>query len=321
MGKMKVLFSDGSGAVNIEEKLDDVDLKKCKVFWVDLLNPDKEELGTVTDFLGLHPITFKSYEEKKTIPSVQQFQEYLKINWDFIDGSGSDEELNVNPIILLLGDNYLVTVHERTMPEIDEVVNRWIDEPSVYHQSSAPLLYDILDTAVDGYFPIVEDLSDRIDRCIDRLMTSSSQEDLQTIMSIKHENMTMRRTLMAHRDVMMQLSRRDMPHIPRELYEYLVHVYDHLVRVGMEVENNSDLVSSTLDIYLSSVSNRLNITMKRLTTIATIFMPLTFIVGLYGMNFKYMPEFNWHYGYAFAWGTIIVTTVVMIILARKYDWF
>ncbi|MBN2167735.1 MAG: magnesium/cobalt transporter CorA [Actinobacteria bacterium] len=318
---MRIVFSDSSGTVVRKESLDEIDKQDYKVLWIDLENPGKEDLEKVSEHLELHPITFESYEENKLIPSVQQFQEYLKINWDFIDESDPGEGIEINPIILLLGDNYLVTVHEGTLHEIDEVIERWTDEPSVYHQSSAPLLYDILDTAVDGYFPIVEDLSDRIDQCIDKLMTSSTQQDLQTIMSIKHENMTMRRTLMAHRDIMMQLSRRDMPHIPRELYEYLVHVYDHLVRVGMEVENNSDLVSSTLDIYLSSVSNRLNVTMKRLTTIATIFMPLTFIVGLYGMNFKYMPEFNWHYGYAFAWGTIIVSTIIMIILAKKYDWF
>lgn len=318
---MRVSYVDESGEVKSGDTLDGVTPGECRVLWVDLEDPQKGELEEITDHLGLHPVTFRSYEQENAVPTVQEYQDYLKINWDFIDKSDSEDDIEIKPIVILLGDCYLVTVHQTHLEEIDKIFDMWVNEPETYHQDSASLLYDVLEMAVEDYYPIAEELSEEIDECIDRLMDSSSRKDLQSIMSIKHKNMAMRRTMIAHRDVMMQLSRRDMPHIPQHLYEYLIHVYDHMIKVGVEVENNGDLISSALDIYLSSVSNKLNITMKRLTTIATIFMPLTFIVGLYGMNFKYMPEFNWHYGYLFAWGTIIVTTIIMVIIAKKFEWF
>jgi magnesium transporter len=132
--------------------------------------------------------------------------------------------------------------------------------------------------------------------------------------------MSVRRLAASHRDVVMKLSRRDTPFIPDDLVVYLLDVYDHLTRISSDVDNNSDLISSALDIHLNEVSNRMNVTMKRLTAVATIFMPLTFIVGLYGMNFR-VPEYRWFYGYLYVWILMIVVSVVMIIIAKKSDWF
>jgi magnesium transporter len=206
-------------------------------------------------------------------------------------------------------------------PELDRVLENLEKEPSLYKEHPAPVIYSILDTAVDEYFPLVEDMTEKIDTYMENLLVDQGVGDLKTILAIKHRNMAARRMIAAHRDVVMQLARRDIPFIPEDLSVYIIDVYDHLVRIGAEVENNSDLISSSLDIHLNAVSNRLNVTMKRLTTIATIFMPLTFLVGLYGMNFRHMPELTWRYGYLLAWIALIIITIVMIIIAKVKDWF
>jgi magnesium transporter len=139
-------------------------------------------------------------------------------------------------------------------------------------------------------------------------------------MSLKHRNMSMRRAVYALRDVVMRLAGRDLPLIPDELSVYLMDVYERLIRLSLEVESNSDLVSSSLDIHLNAVSNRLNITMKRLTAIATFFMPATFLAGVYGMNFVHLPEIHWLYGYLYFWVLILVISVAMAVVAKKQNW-
>ena len=318
---VRIYLQDKAGEVSKPASLQEVRLPDCKLLWVDLEKPSPEELELIGRFFDIHPVALEECQREEALPKIQEFPNHLFIIWDFLRDDPSTEKLETKSLCMFLGENYFLTLHQEAAPELDRVLDNLEKEPSLYKEHPAPVLYSILDTAVDEYFPLVEDLTEKIDAYMENLLVDQSVGDLKTILTIKHRNMAARRMITAHRDVVMKLARRDIPFVPEDLSVYIIDVYDHLVRIGTEVENNSDLISSSLDIHLSTVSNRLNITMKRLTTIATIFMPLTFLVGLYGMNFRHMPELGWRYGYLMVWIVLLVITVAMIIIARAKDWF
>ncbi|MBK5093909.1 MAG: magnesium/cobalt transporter CorA [Actinobacteria bacterium] len=318
---MRIYLQDKTGVVIEPASLQEVGLPECKLLWVDLEKPSSEELALIGRFFDIHPVALEECQKEETLPKVQEFANHLFIIWDFLRDDPSTEKLETSSLCMFLGANYLVTIHKEPAPEFDRVLDNLEKEPSLYKEHPAPVLYSILDTAVDEYFPLVEDLTEKIDTYMESLLLDQGVGDLKTILTIKHRNMAARRMITAHRDVVMKLARRDIPFIPEGLSVYIMDVYDHLVRIGTEVENNSDLISSSLDIHLNAVSNRLNVTMKRLTTIALVFMPLTFLVGLYGMNFRHMPEIGWRYGYLLVWIMLLVIAIVMIIIARVKDWF
>jgi magnesium transporter len=189
------------------------------------------------------------------------------------------------------------------------------------HDHPAFFLYTIMNVSVEEWFPMVEGLKEQIDAYLEDMLADDKSSDVSTVMALKHSNMAVRRTISALRDVTMRLARRDLATIPDELGVYLMDVYDRLTRLYLEVDNNTDLISSSLDIHLSVVSNRLNVTMKRLTAVATFFMPATFLAGVYGMNFRHFPEINWYWGYLYFWIAIVVITMAMFVLARRQDWF
>jgi len=312
---------DAGGTASEPTSLAAVDLNDCSLLWVDLEEPTEEEMKQVGERFGIHPLALDESKLPVHPPKILEFPDHLFVMWNILRDQPSTEKLEMSTLSIFLGRNYLVTVHQETLPELDEIYARLKEDPGLYRGQPSPLLYAIFDTSVNAYFPLVEDLTESIDKYMESLLTDQGGGDLKAILGLKHRNMAVRRAVSTHRDIIMQLARRDMRFIPEELTIYLIDLYDHLVRIGSEVDNNSDLVSSSLDIHLNAVSNRLNVTMKRLTTIATIFMPLTFLVGLWGMNFRHIPEFGWHYGYLFAWVTIIVVAIVMVVFAWKKDWF
>jgi magnesium transporter len=318
---MRIYLQDKAGEVRAPASLKEVELPECRLLWVDVQNPSAEELSLVGRFFDIHPVALDECQKVVTLPKVQEFANHLFIIWHFLRDDPSTEKLETTALCMFLGENYLLTVHAEASPELDRVLENLKKEPSLYKEHPAPVLYSILDTAVDEYFPMVEDLTEQIDTYMEDLLVDQSVGDLKTILMIKHRNMAARRMIAAHRDVVMKLARRDIPFIPEDLSIYIIDVYDHLVRIGTEVDNNSDLISSSLDIHLNMVSNRLNVTMKRLAGIALIFLPLTFLVGLYGMNFRHMPELTWQYGYLLAWIVLLLIAAVMIIIAKVKGWF
>lgn len=318
---VRIYLQDKSGKASEPATLQEITLEDCRLLWVDLQGPTPEELDIIGGFFSIHPLAIHDFQSGVSNPKVQEFDNHIFIIWNFLRDNPSTEKLETSSLNMFLGENYLVTLHAEAVPELEDIHEKLMKDSSLFRQHPAPLLYSILDTAVDEYFPLVEQLTDSIDNYMEKLLSDEGLGELKTLLELKHRNMSIRRMVAAHRDVLLKLGRRDIPFIPEDLSVYLMDVYDHLVRIGTEVDNNTDLVSSSLDIHLNMVSNRLNVTMKRLTTIATIFMPLTFLVGLYGMNFRYMPELGWKYGYLFAWIVLAAIAVVMIIIARRKGWF
>jgi magnesium transporter len=182
------------------------------------------------------------------------------------------------------------------------------------------LAYALLDAIVDNYFTVLEKLGEEIEDMEEELVTNPDPETLQTIHNLKRETIFLRKSVWPLREVISGLERRESALIKETTGIYLRDLYDHTIQVIDSVETFRDLISGMLDIYLSSISNKMNSVMKVLTIIATIFIPLTFVAGIYGMNFKFMPELEWHWGYPMIWVLMISVFISMLFYFRKKDW-
>jgi len=318
---MKVYLIDKQGTPSQGDSLEGIVLADCKLIWVDIKDPSLEDRKYLRDFFDLHPLTAENPLEVETVPRVSEFSGHIFMIWNLLRDRPETEKVEITSLYMILGDNYLITAHVEDIHEIDTMFKKLRDENRPRRDHPAYFLYAIMNVSVEEWFPMVEGLKDEIDTYMEEMLEDDESGDISTVMSLKHKNMAVRRTLSALRDTVMRLARRDLASVPDELIVYLMDIYDRLTRLYLEVDNNSDLISSSLDIHLSVVSNRLNVTMKRLTAIATFFMPATFLAGVYGMNFIHMPEYKWYYGYLFFWVVIIVITVAMFFLARRQEWF
>ena len=182
------------------------------------------------------------------------------------------------------------------------------------------LAYALIDMIVDNYFTILEKIGEDIEDLEDELVVNPTTKTLQKIHKLKGDMIILRRAVWPLREVINSLGRADPPLINESTKIYLRDVYDHTIQIIDTVETYRDMLSGMLDIYLSSISNRMNEIMKVLTIIATIFIPLTFITGVYGMNFKYMPELYWPWAYPAVWIIMIVTAIAMLIYFRRKRW-
>jgi len=315
---VRIFVKKDDGTTAMPSTLDEVDLASSKVVWIDLEAPTAEQLEKGSSIVEAHPVALDYCRRMDPLPKVQEFPSNLFVSWCFIAQEQKSGELAADTVCMFLGANFLLTVHEKPLAGLNDVWDRLMKDNSLYKEHTATILYSILDNAVDEYFPYIEKVTDDIDTYQDRLLSGDASGGFQSILALKHKNMQARRMVAAHRDVILKLQRRDMPYIPEDLSVYILDVYDLLVRAEAEIDSNSDLITASMDIDLNMVSNRLNEVMKKLTVVATIFLPLTFLVGLYGMNFRHMPELTWKYGYLIAWIALIVIAVLTYFYAR---WF
>lgn len=309
---MRIFTLDAEGRRGSPGSLDGVELEGLKVIWIDLESSDKVGLERASGLLGVDTATHREPASQLPSSNVQAYEDrYLFVRWN--DARLSDETVTTPYVRIYIGQKFLLTVHSKKFPRFEKLFDDLVDNAVPAVADPARIVFYILDCQVDDYFSLIETIANHIES---RLITEKGKDYLATFKLLKQQNRTMRRAVATNRDVLSKLMRRGdvEAFIPADVSRDLNYVYDHLVTVYSEAESNSELITDSLDIHL-------NVTMKRLTTIATIFMPLTFLVGLYGMNFRHMPELTWRYGYLMAWIALVVIAVVMIVVARKKDWF
>jgi magnesium transporter len=183
------------------------------------------------------------------------------------------------------------------------------------------LTYALIDAIVDSYYTILEGLGEHIELLQEELVSEPKREDLQIIQDLKRDMLFIRKSVWPLREVIGGLVRSESTLIKQDVLVYIRDVYDHVIQAIDTIETYRDMLSAMLDIYLSSVGNRMNEVMKVLTIIATIFIPMTFLAGVYGMNFKYMPELGWRYAYLFFWIVVSVVLIAMIVYFKRRKWF
>lgn len=296
---------------------------KSTVTWINVAGLHQVEvLEKLNECFGLHPLVLEDILNTDQRPKIEDFGDYLYIVLKTLFLTGPrGEEVGNEQISLILGPNFVLTFQEREGALFDPVRDRLRNgKGRIRKMGPDYLVHALLDTIIDHYFVVLEKLGERIEFMEEELITRPKPVTLSEIHKLKREMIFLRKAVWPLREVIGSLERGESSLIRDSTVIYLRDIYDHTIQVVDTIETFRDMLSGMLDIYLSSISNRMNEVMKVLTIIATIFIPLTFIVGLYGMNFKYMPELEWPWGYPLVLLLMLAVSVFMLIYFRRKKW-
>lgn len=289
-----------------------------EIFWLDLFQPEPAELDLLREPFGFHPLAIEDSERFGQRPKLDDYDDVAML---VLYGVNEDEDGLVE-VHCFYSDRFLVTVRRDDCPAFADVHRRFagrVDGPPGGVDHPIDLLYRIADTLVDGFFPRLDGLNERIEELEDRIVAHPSDEQLQELLALKRALVLTRRVVVPQRDLVARLAGGvvRLPGLDQEASRYFRDVYDHLIRVNEQIDSYRDLLTGATEVYLSSVSNRLNVVTKQLTVIATIFLPLTFVTGFFGQNFPWMVE---HIGGPW-WFLILGVGLQLATLALLLAWF
>lgn len=270
----------------------------CEVSWIDIIGlHDTDLLGRVGEKYGIHPLVLEDVCNTGQRAKVEDYGEYQYIVVKMVTWDEKSQEVDVEQVSLILFENALLSFQERPGDLFGSVRQcLQVGKGRIRKQGADYLAYSLLDAIVDGYFLLIEKIGDQVEALETRLLARPGIQTVGTIHELKHEMIFLRKAAWPLREVISGLEKNDR-FMDGGTGVYMSDLYDHVIQVIDGVETIRDLLAGMLDIYLSSINNRMNEIMKVLTIIATIFMPLTFLTGVYGMNFKYMPELGWKWSY------------------------
>ncbi|HPH94228.1 MAG TPA: magnesium/cobalt transporter CorA [Anaerolineaceae bacterium] len=324
---IRIIYFPPTEAPSFDHTLDEIEAlvnRPGAFVWVSLEKTTPEEVEQVlSNTFHFHPL---SVEDCISIgyqpPKVDDFGTYIFLILHALHCTDHGEELETKELNLFLGHNYLVTSYlDEEMTPVQKTLERLQRDDRLARNGPDFLCHTILDYLVDEFMPLLDHLDEEIEELEDMVIDKPTPNILQRILSMKHVILTLRRAITPQREILNRLSRDDFPQIDRTSRIYFRDIYDHLVRIQDLLDTVRDIVGNTLDSYLSATSNRLNEVMKALTVVSTIFLPLSFIAGVYGMNFQHLPEVTWPLGYAWAWFLFISIAVTMIVIFKKRGWF
>jgi magnesium transporter len=298
-------------------------LERKGITWVNVEGVHNVEIiRRLGERFSLHPLVLEDIVNTVQRPKIEDYDDYLFLVLRMLRPTGVSD-FSSEQLSMVLGPSHLCTFQEGIQGDVFDTVRERIrsGKGKIRGMGSDYLAYALIDAIVDSYFSVLEDLGERIVNLEEDLALAPDKSTLIEINNIKKEIIFLRKAVWPLREAVSFLERGDSVLLSPSTRLYFRDVYDHTVQVIDTVETYRDLLSGMLDLYLSSISNRINEVMKFLTVIGTIFMPLTFLVGVYGMNFKHMPELEWHSGYFMLWGLMIVLSMAMITYFRRKRWF
>ena len=290
------------------------------VVWADVSDPTSSDFEELAEEFGFHPLSIEDCRNEHQRPKIEEFPGYYFIVLYEAQLAGPNDRLELRELNIFLGKNYLVTVHSRPIRAIDTATRLWHEWLDQADHGAGLVAYLLIDAIVDDYLPLLDLVSERMDNLEDSIFGEWRAEVIEDIFGIKKKLLYLRRSITPLRDVFNTMLRREQPIFPREIHVYFQDVYDHLIRVADTIDTLRDMLSSTMDAYLSVSGNRMNKIMKRLTSISTILMSVTLIAGLYGMNFTFMPELRWRYGYVYALLSMVGVGLALYWYLKKVEW-
>ena len=333
----KVLITVHDYDENHYDAIPITDIKKSTPFLNDISRTwiqvrglhDIEKLRKIWEFFDLHPLIQEDIVSISQRPKVEPYNNVIFIVLRMITGQNntSAEEFSTEQVSIVVGSNFVLSFQESNTPLFEPVIRRLeLPNTRLRYLSVDYLSYALLDNVVDHYFSALDQIGEAIENIEERILNSPKSVQLQNIHALRRDLIFFRKSVWSLRDGINSLIREDSPLISSEVKIFLRDVYDHVVQVIDSIENHREMVFSLYDMYMSSMSNRMNEVMKLLTIIATIFIPLTFIAGIYGMNFNTeagpwnMPELNWKWGYIFSLGSMATVAVAMILYFKRKKW-
>ena len=282
---------------------------------------DLEQVEKIGKYFNIHPLVLEDIVNTGQRPKLEDFVNHLFIVLKMLHCEPAKDEVEAEQVSLIVGSNFVISFQERVGDVFDPLRERIRKGKGRIRKAGADYLaYALIDSIVDNYFVILEQLGERIEDVEQELATNPTQDTLQNIRVFKKEMLFLRKSVWPLREVVNSLERGELSLIHESTGIYLRDVYDHTIQIIDTVESYRDMLSGMLDVYLSSISNKMNEVMKVLTIFAAIFIPLTFIAGLYGMNFSFMPELTWHWGYFAVLGFMALVGILLVVYFRRKKW-
>ncbi|MBX7153905.1 MAG: magnesium/cobalt transporter CorA [Candidatus Kapaibacterium sp.] len=302
------------------------------IIWVDMENPtEAEEQEILEGYFAFHPLAIEDckahgHGRREHHPKIEDYDDYVfvvfnPLKWKTNSENGTSVmQFSTYQLSTFIGHKFLVTHHKHPLDAVSEVKVRCTVQNKIMSSGPDYIYHLIVDKIVDEYVPVVEHFDDVLDDIEDKIFNNFSAVKFADVLDIKKNIVRLRTIMVQQREVLNRLSRGEFELISQEETFYYRNVYDHLVRMAELVESYRDVLSGLLEAYFTVNANRMNIVMKTLTVISTIFLPLTFISSIYGMNFEFMPELHWKLGYAFAWVLFLSIAIVMFIWMKRKGW-
>jgi magnesium transporter len=315
-----------------EEKV--VDVKDCfpfkekpSVTWINVVGlHDVDIIGKLGSHYDIHSLVLEDIVNTGQRPKMEDFDRYIYIVLKMLHFNEEINEVESEQVSLVLGGNFVICFQEKEEDVFNSIRERIRNDKGKIRKMGADYLcYVLLDAIIDNYFTILEHIGEKIEEIEELLVSNPTPEKLQTIHHLKRELLFLRKSVWPLREVVSSLQRGESPLINKSLMVFLRDLYDHTIQIIDTIETFRDMVSGMFDIYMSSVSNKMNEVMKVLTIFAAIFIPLTFIAGIYGMNFNpdlpfNMPELNFDYGYPMVWIIMLSVAAIMLYYFRRKKW-
>jgi len=308
--------------VNLNDELKETNSPKDiseekKWIWVDLNEPTKEESEILVDYFDFHPLSVEDATQVQQRPKFKQYDDYQFIVFHALDlKTLESEELDI-----FIGDDFIVTFHRERYEEIDTIKRKLFNETIEINEPKDILLH-ILDDIVDNYFPFIYDIEDKVFNFEDRHNLDITTKTLiDDTFDLRQELLIIKRTVQPMKDLVYRMREGKVLHLSEQQFLYITHINDHLMKQMEMVDSSREMTSDIRDNYISLNSFKMNNIMKILTIYSVVFMPLTLIAGIYGMNFTNMPELEWHTGYYIVLIIMAVIAIIMLIVFKKKRWF
>lgn len=292
------------------------------VTWINIDGINQVDiLNKLSSYFELHPLVLEDILNTNQRPKMEDFDSYIYIVLKMLNYNDKNNEVDTEQVSLILGHNFVISFQERPGDVFNPIRERIRNvKGRIRKLGSDYLAYTLIDAIVDNYFIIIEKMGEKTEFLEEELISDPTPATLQTIHNLKREMIFLRKSVWPLRELISGLDRGESKLIKKTTIVYLRNVYDHTIQVIDSIETLRDMVSGMIDIYLSSVSNRMNEVMKLLTIIATIFIPLTFIAGIYGMNFRFMPELQWRGSYFIILTIMGAIGVLMLFYFKRKKW-
>ncbi len=296
-------------------------MQEDSVTWINVSGVhDTAVIRSIGEAFHLHPLVQEDIVNTEQRPKLEDYDDYLFIVAKMLT-LAADGGIQMEQLSMIVGNRYVICFQEGAGDVFDPVRARIKKGKGRIRRFGADYLaYALLDMVVDHYYAVFEQLEETIESLQERVIDAPTAEVLAEIQDFRHQVVHLRKTIWPLREVVSGLLKQDSSLLGDEVGLYFKDVYDHTIQAVDTLETYRDLIAGVFDIYLSSVSQKMNQVMKVLTIIATLFIPLTFVAGIYGMNFKYMPELDWQWSYPVFWGVVLIIAAVMVILFKRRDW-
>lgn len=326
---IRTLYRHRSGTVVTHlpfEQLHDAMRDSQARLWIDLTAPTKEESHAIlTELFKFHPLAIEDAVNDSHVPKVDDYGSYLYLVFHTVALGDERMDIHTHEIDVFLGANYLVTMHELPRESIEKLWNEHSHHHGGLARGPAFLLYELIDRQIDNYTPLLNHFEEQLEHLGDQIFHKDNRGKgeealLNDILTAKSSALRLGRILIPQRELLYRLSHNSYAVVPSDVRIYFQDAYDHLARFSDLANSMRDLSSSTMETHLVLVNNRINETMKVLTMISTIFIPLSFLAGVYGMNFQFMPELQSPWAYPLLWITFIGIALGMVQYFRRKGW-